>query len=175
LVSAEGRFSVLMLGAAKPSRQERDTAVGKVMLNNYLSVTAAGGFGVSYADFPQPADSPEKSAAILNGARDYLLAADKNKRLLSEQEITVGGYAAREWLVVDGTNGMLFRARTFMAGRRLYQLLMLTSVRPAFVGGRPSARPEDRDAEYEAMSKKFFGSFRLLRETPAVGAGVKND
>jgi len=174
LVSPEGRFSVQMIGAAKLKTQEQDTAVGRIVLNTYMAITPAGGFGVSYADFPQPAESAERVVAILNGARDQVLATDKNRKLLIEQEINVGGYAGREWLVADAANDMLFRAWTFMAGARLYQVLMLTSVRPAFAKGQPSARPEDRDAEYEAMSKKFFGSFKLLREKPAGGAGGKN-
>ncbi len=174
LVSPEGRFSVLMVGAAKLKTQERDTPIGRIVLNSYMSITPAGGFGVSYTDYPRRPDSPEAVAAVLNGARDHVLASDKNMKLLSELELTIEGYPAREWLIANSANDQLFRARTFVAGARMYQLLLLTSVGPAFVKGQPGARPEDRDAEYEALSKKFFGSFKLLPEKPSAPAGAKN-
>ena len=56
LVSPEGRFSVLTVGAAKLKTQERDTAIGRLVLNSYMSITPAGGFGVSYTDDPRRAD-----------------------------------------------------------------------------------------------------------------------
>lgn len=159
-VSPEGRFSVNVVATLRPSKQQVDTAIGKIDNHLYIAQTGTGGYMVAYADFPPYPETPEAVVAILNGARDQVLSADKSRNLLSEKEITLEGYGGREWLVEDGK--WLYRARTFMAKRRLYQVLLLAPLNVAFKSGRPSADARDFTDLYEGMSSRFFGSFKLL-------------
>ncbi len=164
-VSQEGRFSVNMPAEPKLNRQEVETAMGKLPIYFYVAETGAGGYMVGYNDFPQYSETAQFVNAILDGARDQVLAADPNRKLLSEKEIVVEGYVGREWLVAD--KSLLFRAETFFAKGRLYQLLYLAPVSDAFKNGRASENAADRMTSYEETSKKFFGSFKLLPEKGA--------
>ena len=159
-VSPEGRFSVSVVAPMRLSKQQVDTAVGKIDNHLYVAATATGGYMVAYADFPPYPETPDAVAAILNGARDQILSADKSKKLLSEKEITLEGQAGREWLVEDGK--LLYRARTFMAKQRLYQVLLLAPLNVAFKSGRPNADANDFTDLYENMSRRFLDSFKLL-------------
>lgn len=164
-VSQEGRFSVRMPAEPKLNRQEANTALGKLPVYFYSAETRVGGYMVGYSDFPKRDESPELLSAVLNGARDNVLAGDASRKLLSEKEVTIEGYPAREWLVAD--NHLLFRAETFLAKGRFYQVLFIAPLNVAFNNGRASANAADRTDFYEDISRRFFGSFKLLPSSPA--------
>jgi TonB family protein len=157
-VSPEGGFSVRMVGTPRLSEKEADSPLGKLPLHLYTAQGDAGGYMVAYADFPRHSESPEFVSAVLNGARDRVLSADKSKRLLSEREVKIDGHDGREWMMEDGKS--LFRARTFMANGRFYQLLLVTPLNVAFNSGR--ADDSGMTDLYEDMSKRFFDSFKLI-------------
>jgi TonB family protein len=166
-VSQEGGFSVSMPAPPKPNRQDVDTPMGKIPAHFYVAETGAGGYAVGYADFPKYSESPDYVSAVLDGARDKVLAAGAGRKLLREKEITVEGYGGREWLVADGQ--MLFRAETFLVKGRFYQLVLLTPMGVAFNNGRAGADGAGMTDFYEGLSKRFFGSFKLLAADTATG------
>ena len=171
--SEEGKFSVRMPAEPKLNRQDVDTPLGKLPVYLYVAQTGSGGYMVGYSDFPNYSETPEFLAAVYKGARDKVLSADAARRLLSETEIKIEGYAGREWLIADAS--MLYRAQTFLVKGRLYQLLFLAPNRLAFKSGQPSENASDRTGFYEEISKRFFGSFGLLHsgasEPPPKPAG----
>lgn len=160
--SEQGRFSVRMVGAPRPDEQEVETPLGKIRAHLYIAQTNTAGYMVGYADFPGARETPEYVKAVLDGARDRVLAG--GGRLLSESEIKVEGYAGREWLIVDGP--LLFRARAFLAKDRFYQVVLAAPLSVAFTTGRPSAEASARTDLYEQMSERFFGSFKLRGGQP---------
>ena len=172
-VSQEGRFSVRMPAEPKLNRQEVDTALGKLPAYFYTAMTGVGGYMAGYSDFPKYSEEPQFISAVLNGARDQVLASDASRKLLSEKEVMIEVFSAREWLIAD--NRLLFRAETFLAKGRLYQLLFIAPLNVAFNNGRASANAANRTDFYEAISKRFFGSFKLLPvSTTAGGAAQAN-
>ncbi|HEV7892854.1 MAG TPA: hypothetical protein VGP08_19730 [Pyrinomonadaceae bacterium] len=171
--SEEGKFSVRMPAEPKLNRMDVETPLGKLPAYVYVAQTGTGGYMVGYSDFPNYSETPEFAAAVFKGARDKVMSADAARRLLSETEIKLEGYAGREWLIADAR--MLYRARTFLVKGRLYQLLFLAPNLLAFNSGHPSENASDRTGLYEEISKRFFGSFGLLHsgasEPPPKPAG----
>jgi TonB family protein len=159
-VSKEGGFSVRMPAEPRLLQQETNTPLGKLPTFLYVAQTGARGHMVAYTDFPQYSESPDFVSAVLNGARDKVVASDSGRKLLSEKEVTIGAYSGREWLVAD--DQLLYRAETFLAKGRLYQLLLVAPLNFAFSNGRASADAADRTDFYEDISKRFFGSFKML-------------
>ncbi len=159
-VSQEGRFSVRMPAELKLNRQEIDTAMGKLPISFYTAMTGAGGYMAGYSDFPKYSEEPQFISMVLAGARDKVLASDASRKLLSEKDVTIEGFLAREWLIAD--NQLLFRAETFLAKGRFYQLLLVVPLNVAFNNGRASVNAADRTVFYEETCKRFFGSFKLL-------------
>ncbi|HEV2864197.1 MAG TPA: hypothetical protein VGX48_24580 [Pyrinomonadaceae bacterium] len=168
-VSKEGGFSVLLPAEPKLSRQDVDTPLGKIPNYLHMTVTEASAYVVGYGDFPKFSETPEFVGNILDGARDRLLATDASRRLLGERDIVVAGHRGREWLVADAK--FLYRAETFMARGRFFQVLLLAPLGVAFNSGRAGANAAGRTAFYEGISKKFFGSFKLLPPYAGGGAG----
>lgn len=169
-VSKEGGFSVLLPAEPKLSRQDVDTPLGKIPNYIHMAITEAGAYGVGYGDFPRYQETPEFVGKVLDGALARVLAVDANRRLLGERDVVVAGYRGREWFVADAT--FLYRAETFLARGRFYQVLLLAPLGVAFDGGRAGADASGRTAFYESVSKKFFGSFKLL--PPYAGGARQN-
>jgi hypothetical protein len=164
-VSQEGGFSVRMPAEPKLNRQEVDTAMGKLPISFYTATTGTGGYMAGYTDFPKYSEEPQFVGAVLDGARDNVLASDSNRKMLSEKEVTIEGFPAREWLIAD--NLLLIRAETFLARGRLYQILFVAPLNVAFNNGRASVNAADRTVFYEETCKRFFGSFKLLPASAA--------
>lgn len=171
LASPEGRFSVRMPAEPKLNSEEVGTAFGKIPARYYTATTGVGGYMAGYSDFPKHSEEPQFISAVLDGARDKVLAADAGRKLLGEQEVTVEGFPAREWLIAD--KSLLFRAETFLAQGRFYQLLFVAPLNVAFNNGRASANAADRTVFYEDICRRFFGSFRLLPASAATGAATQ--
>lgn len=166
--SPEGGFSIKMIGTPQPMTKDIDSPFGKLSLHGYATETHAGGYLVAYNDFPKYSESPEFIKALLDGGRDSLLSSDKNRKLLSEKEVTLVGHVGREVLVDDGK--FVTRVRMFLVKGRLYQIVLVTPLNVTFKTGRSSPNPDERTAFYEEISKSFFDSFKLI---PASGSEVQ--
>jgi hypothetical protein len=79
----------------------------------------------AYNDYPEFVVSSSDVGNMLDGARDGAVS-NVGGTLLSENQIRLQGYPGRElWIEadVDGQEG-LARARIFLVGRRMYQILV---------------------------------------------------
>ena len=121
----------------------------------YLETSAAN-YMVAYADIPVDPASPDEVKILLDGGRNRLLA-NKQRRLISEREITIGDHLGRE-LIVEDVDGIT-KARYYLVKQRLYQMFIVM--------------PDDRNASpeiikmHEAIKSKFLDSFKLLTPTGA--------
>ena len=164
--SAEGGFKVLLPGIPANSTDTVDTIAGPLVTHNYVLETKLGAYFVAYLDLSLPSNEPEVIRRVLDGGRDEALS--RGGKLLDESDITLDGIVGRE-LIVD-KDGMIIRTRMFLLkGGRTYQAVFGTTPEVAFKNGKPSANAGDRTDSYEAISAKFFNSFRI---TPAAAGEV---
>ncbi len=114
-------------------------------------------FLVCYIEYPLT--GPANHERMLEAARDGMVGASKECRVLAERNIDVQGNPGRELDILDSEGGTedLLSVRMFMVGPRLYQAI--------FVRDKRSGLPE--------VKKKFFDSFKLLGTTQSPGANPK--
>lgn len=169
-VSREGRFSVRMPAEPQLHQREADSPLGKLPTHLHVAQADTRSYLVLYIDSPRQTESPDFAATVLGGARDRMLAAGAGRKLLGEREVAVEGHPGREWMVTD--DQMLYRAKAFLVKGRFYQLLLVAPLNAAFKNGRAGADAADRTDFYEDISKRFFGSFKLLPAVAAAAAGA---
>jgi hypothetical protein len=120
--SSEGRFSVQMPGAVQQRQKVHEFKDGK-SANEYQFFVSTDqnhvAYMVMYNDIPSgpPAGDPQ---IVLMRIRD---AIAKGKTLVSDSEISLNGTPGRA-IVVRGSDGMLNQLHAFLAGGRLYQLIV---------------------------------------------------
>jgi hypothetical protein len=143
--SLEGRFSVELPSKPEPGSREVDSAVGKLMLYTFAASNKTGHFLISYADYPnEPASAAQKG--VLDGVTSGVIKG-LEAELITETTFSLRGYPGREFRAkrtVDG-NEVIFSWKTLLAGRRLYQMGVVTA----------KADAESPDIQ------KFFTSFQL--------------
>lgn len=142
--SPEGRYSVLMPGTPKLSKQEAKAATGED-LSQYLAMATAGNTVFLAAYF----DLQAGMTFSFDNARDGYLRAVKGT-LMSEKAISLGGFAGRQLFVtsVSGSQDFLAQARFFQVSGRIYVLQQIY----------PKA---DAGATSDSTGNKFFDSFRV--------------
>ncbi|HYO90646.1 MAG TPA: energy transducer TonB [Pyrinomonadaceae bacterium] len=151
-------FSIKMPGEPKALSQQIDTQIGQLTQYAYLFSTETGNYIVSYFDLPRPLTSPDEIKRALDSGRENMLAANKSLKLLKEQEIKVAGHDGQELLIEDGE--FLVRQRAFIAGSRVFQILLAVHHKVAFKSGRPSADSNDFTDFYQMIVSKFMDSAR---------------
>jgi hypothetical protein len=146
--SSEGRFSVQMPGAVQQRQKLHEFQDGK-SANEYQFFVSTDlnhvAYIVMYNDIPTgpPAGNPQ---IVLMRIRD---AVAKGKTLVSDSEISLNGTPGRAF-VLRGANGTLFQMHEFIAGARLYQLIVTS-------GSGYTADQADA----------FMNSFKLLEAEPS--------
>jgi TonB family protein len=160
LVSMDGGFEVSMPGKPAYNTHQMETPSGKIPRYSYLLKTNVGSYLVSYFDSPLSWDDPKAVQRALDAERDGILAADKQRKLLSEREIRIEGYAGRELLIRDGDR--IVRNRYFIARRRAFQIFLNVPRNVAFRTGVPSSDTADLTEFYEMIVARFFDSFKLI-------------
>ena len=143
---AQGGFTISMPDKPKADVLSTNTAVGVIDLNIFLIEMDDSAYIVSYADYPESLVRNNNTDVMLDGARDGAVA-NVDGKLLAERRITLQGYPGRELLVEAQSKGVqgLVRARVYLVGRRLYQMLVAGS----------EAQFSESDAEI------FLNSFQL--------------
>lgn len=155
--SAEGRFSILFPGTPKSLTTTENSKLGPVDMRMFYLETSAANYMVAFADIPVNPTSPDEVKILLDGGRNRLLA-NKQRRLISESEITIGDHLGRE-LIVEDVDGIT-KARYYLVKQRLYQVFIVM--------------PDDRNASpeiikmHEATKSRFLDSFKLLTPPGAV-------
>lgn len=123
--SSEGRFSVQMPGAVQQRQKVHQFQDGK-SANQYEFFVSTElnhvAYMVMYNDIPSgpPTGDPQ---IVLMRIRD---AIAKGKTLVSDSEISLNGTPGRA-IVVRGSDGALYQLHEFLAGGRLYQLIVTAS------------------------------------------------
>jgi serine/threonine protein kinase len=140
-----GRCSVLMPGLPKYDRQVAKTADGDLITYTHNLQYGDQHFRVSYTDLPGFVLQGEQAETALNSGRDGLLKARPTAKLLRESNISVEGFAGREWQMETAKGGTLLTVRSFIVRQRMYFLSAETP---------PGAPAGDRE--------KFLTSFQLL-------------
>lgn len=143
--ASEGGFTVSMPGQPVKRQETLSTAVGPLHSSSYTVAPAQGvAYGVDYADYPVAVVQRYAPEAILDSARDALVAK-VNGRVRSEQRISLSNSPGRE-LQLDVATGGFVRARIYLVGQRQYQVVAVT--------------PDNKTASQDATT--FLNSFKLL-------------
>ena len=148
--SSEGRFAVKFPGTPKEDTQ----SVGEFSLKIHHLTTFAE-YSVMYADYPEWANDndPRVAGSILdNGLKGAM--AEVNSKLLEVQEVSLDGHPGRLYKE-KMPNGSILRGKTFLVGRRLYQVAVTTPTEESV--------PAEEINFYQAVSNKFLESFHLIQ------------
>jgi hypothetical protein len=136
---AGGKFSVLIPGTPKETRQNAPSQVGQLSITMYVSELPGNrGFTVGITDLPK--GSSFDYIGGINGA-----AAKVKGTVTASNEITMDGKAGREGFI-KAPNGLTVRMQMCAVGERVYQLQA--------VGNDAFVKSDD--------AKKFFDSFKIL-------------
>ncbi|HET8783581.1 MAG TPA: hypothetical protein VFM63_14240 [Pyrinomonadaceae bacterium] len=158
--SKEGQFSVLLPG--KPAQQDRtlQTGLGPIATHDFTVQSDISLFYLSYAEFPKLGPLTQQDhKEMLDSSRDRALS--QGAKLISEVDVSVDGSPGRE--VIAEKDGMILRARFFYANDKLYNVILGVTAKTAFNNSKPSANPADRTELFEAISAKFFNSFKFTK------------
>jgi hypothetical protein len=119
--SVEGQFSVLMPGTPK----KQNLNASGISTTAYAIEEKEGAYVVVFADMPIPArESAMQTQLRLEGARDGMLMST-NARLTSEGPLLLAGkYPGREMNADLPERKGILRARLYVVGQRLYQIMV---------------------------------------------------
>jgi hypothetical protein len=152
--STDGRFTILFPGSSREETRPLDTPVGKFELHIHKLHTFAE-YSVMYADYPPPIsdDDPEVARRVLdNGLKGAV--AEVNSELLDVKEISLDGHPGRAYKE-KMPNGSILRGKTYLVGRRLYQIAITTP--------QEEKIPGDTVRFFDSVAAKFLDSFRLIK------------
>ena len=153
LVSKEAEFKIVFPGVPARRLVPRDKKPGEKML--FYTVFHAGGeFDVAVSDYPYVVEDLD----ALNSAYDQFLGYFQEKpgqKIESSREVTAGKHIGREVSVKDTEKEAWIRARVFVIGKRLYQLIAIS--------------PSEQSSEfYEKNARRFFDSFQFTGAQPSI-------
>lgn len=142
-------FSVLLPGKVTSQEQLVDRPNGK--MPHYISYASLGddAFLVTYMRFPDSITDAASIKLMLDSGRDQGVAAS-GAILKSETQITLDGYAGREWLMAL-PKGIKAQARAYWVDKTLYQVIVVSSEMQT-----PAAAQLTTE-----RSLRFFNSFKL--------------
>ncbi|VTU02678.1 Uncharacterized protein OS=Pseudanabaena biceps PCC 7429 GN=Pse7429DRAFT_4512 PE=4 SV=1 [Gemmataceae bacterium] len=140
--SKEGKFKAKF--PAKPDEKSQTT--NGIKFTMHVAGAKEGGYVVGIADLPIPdGETAEMTQKRLDGARDGAIGNVKGK-LIDSKDVTLDKkYPGREFSASLPQKDGLLRARIYLAGKRLYQVMVIGT--KDFVGGK------DADA--------FLDSFKI--------------
>lgn len=124
--SKEGGFSVMTPVVMEEASQEIDTAIGKIKIVMYGGELEGAAFQVGYNDYPEGFVTDDNSADLLDGAREGMVS-NIGGTLVSEKKLTLKGFPGREIVATVMIEEMeaTVKARVFIAGSRLYQIIVV--------------------------------------------------
>ena len=148
--SLEGGFSVEMPGKPEIQTQARATIFGVIRPVVYLVDHPEAQYLLNYADYPPGLVGESTPDVILDGAV-LGLVSDTGGSLQAVEAIELQGYPGREVHVTAPDGRSEIRARIYLVGERLYQLLVLASV----------------EVDVAADTARYFDSLSLFAYPPA--------
>ncbi len=140
-----GKFSVLLPGKPRENIESVGMGAGAGTLHNFFVDTKDGTYGVSYADFPNIANSlnAQQIGELLKSVRDGIVGRGK---LLKERQINLSGYAGKEFELVD-LDKLHYKVRVYWVKQRLYQQIVV-SANPKLI--------------LSTDTNRFLNSFKIL-------------
>jgi len=145
--SVEGGFSIQLPGEPQGQKIILDTQVGRTYLNMYTLNRKDDNFiySVGYVDYPDELFSLKSAEQILDDGRD---GAARNVQgvLTKESNISIKGYSGREFTIEVGNGEAIVKAKLFLVGQRVYQLMVTT----------------DKKWSDSYNIKRFLDSFQLI-------------
>jgi len=150
-VSPEGGFSVKMPAEPKAQKIILDTEVGRTYLNIYILNRKDDEFvySIGYVDYPASLFQLKKADKILDDGRDGAVRNIKGK-LISESKIAIDKNPGREVTIESTIGDAVLKAKFFLVGQRMYQLMVTTS----------------KKMSNSYQIKKFLDSFELIKAKP---------
>ncbi|HLI11287.1 MAG TPA: hypothetical protein VKY65_06770 [Alphaproteobacteria bacterium] len=136
----EAGFSVSLPDAPKVS--EPKSLIGETS-RNYIVEMGESAYLVSYTIYPPERVRSLDARALLDAVRDAAVQ-DVGGRLTSERRFNLGAAEARE-LVIAGGDGLVYKARLYVQGERIYRTIV--DGPPGFDGS--------------AAATRFLDSFRI--------------
>lgn len=143
----DGKYAVHMPGHAKQTVQKVDTESGPVELHQ--AVVELGddeAYVTTYADYSDKALQGQTPEARLTAVQAASLKAVNSKHLRFERAFSLSKWPARAY-ASDTGDGLVYSARIYLVGNRLYQNIAVTS----------AAKAES------ANVKRFLDSFRVIK------------
>jgi len=126
--SPEGRFSVLMPAKPVVETKDVDSPVGKLTLYAYSASNNTGFFLASFGDYPAEPKDAANAETVLDAVQSGVLKGIEAEASAGAKKISLGGFSGREFSAKKEMQGMkvVFNWRIYLAGRRLYQLAVVT-------------------------------------------------
>jgi hypothetical protein len=126
--SPEGRFNVLMPAKPALETKEVDSPVGKLTLYAYSASNKTGYFLTSFGDYPVEPKDAANVETVLDAVQSGVLKGIEAEASPGAKKISLGAYSGREFSAKKEMQGMkvVFNWRIYLAGRRLYQLAVVT-------------------------------------------------
>jgi len=155
-VSLDGRFSVSL---PKQNHAYSELAVptpfGDAKGSFYQWTMKEGVFGAGYADAAQVVDNPEVAQKVFDKVREELqkLATKANGTVSELKPIKLDKYPGVEQRLTTFTGSLL--QRTYLAGRRVYQIMAVT---------------KNTQQMYEGVAAGVLDSFKIMSEADAAAA-----
>jgi hypothetical protein len=128
--SKDGKYSVLLPGKPEKETEQKFESNG-VELTMHMAMIAPSNdlvYLVAYNDYPEAAIAGADKDSMLDGVRDGD-AKTFGGKVASEKKITLGKekYPGREILIEKPDEGRVYRSRAYIAGNRLYQVVIIAT------------------------------------------------
>lgn len=143
--SEKGKYTIVFPAKPTESSRDADSPIGKLAV--HIAVCEAKkdlGFIVIYTDYPE-AIAKDKPQDVLARVRDG--SKGPEGKVLEDREISKGKIPGRDYLLGKGPD-QYFRARAFLNGTRLYQIIIAGS---------------KKDEITSPAADKFFDSFEITK------------
>jgi len=136
-----------MPGKPVEETEEVDSPAGKLQVHSFIVAVprTALVYTIAYIDYPATAASKDPQT-ILKAARDGMLGRPERK-LIEDKELVLGKEKIPGRALLIEMPKLVYRARHFLAGRRLYQVVIVGS----------------RDAVTSPDAEKYLDSFRTTK------------
>jgi hypothetical protein len=146
--SESGGFSILVPAAMEENTQDVVNADGKLVLHGFVGGSETKRYIVGYVDYPEEAVTTLGADALLARSRADLIGSE-GASVLSEKKTSLDGHPGLEISFdtgVDTNPQLTIKARIYLAGSRLYQVMVVV----------PKSDVNTEDIN------NFLESFRLL-------------
>ena len=115
-----------MPGAPEESVQDMDTDKGQISMHGLNLAERETAYIATYTDYPESVYKDRDNQSILDDVRDGILVNPPGT-LLSEAVISLDGHPGRDITYEINDGQITFRARVYLVGNRLYQMLAGTT------------------------------------------------